>query len=65
MGCTLVVIVAIYLVLTFVAAWLLSDGFAIACPMSVIGLLAAMWPIILLLVAISVYEEWRYRQRSQ
>ena len=58
-------IVAFYLLLTFVAAWILSDGFRISCPMSVIGLLAIMWPVLLLIVGISFYEEWRYRQRSR
>ncbi len=57
-------ILVIYVFLTIVAAYLLSDGFAVNCPMSVLGLFAAMWPFLLILVAIAYYEEWRYRLRN-
>lgn len=63
MGCALVFIIAVYLLLTFVAAWILSEGFRIDFSISALFLLALMWPVLLLIIAISVYEEWRMRRR--
>ena len=65
MGCGLVFGIALYLLLTFVAAWLISDGFQISVSMLAILMIALLWPVFLVIILISYYEEWRYRQRSR
>ncbi len=64
MGCLWKFLIAVYLLLTVVAAYILSDGFSIQFSLSVLFLLAIVWPVLLYLILVSYYEEWRRRLKE-
>jgi membrane protein YdbS with pleckstrin-like domain len=60
----LIVLLALYLVLTFVTAWIMSDGFTLDFSIGALSVLALMWPIFIIMIVVSYYEEWRYKTRK-
>ena len=60
----ILLIVFLYALATGVAAYLLTDGFKIDFSIDVLFLIAIMWPVLLYLIAVSYYEEWRHGLRE-